>query len=169
MHNPLASLTSIPPEPPYDEQVRLNWAKRDLAQNTLDALHEILQTSPLISGEDQEAFKRSLASYAGFTHYVAALGDQLIQMNGGQPLDDKLLVSSATSWLTKDLMTSLQQQMESEVNPFIAQWETTIYAAAPSPWVQRVQQSKTPPKLVKEWQGACEHVWKGIEITRGTG
>ena len=150
MQNPLASLTSTPPEPPYDEQGRLTWAKRDLAQSTLDAMHEILQTSPLISGEDQEAFKRSLASYAGFTHYVAALGDQLIQMNGGQPLDDKPLVSSATSWLTKDLMTSLQQQMESEVNPFIAQWETTIYAASPSPWVQRVQQSKTPPKLVKE-------------------
>ena len=148
MQNPLASLTSTPPEPPYDEQGRLTWAKRDLAQSTLDAMHEILQTSPLISGEDQEAFKRSLASYAGFTHYVAALGDQLIQMNGGQPLDDKPLVSSATSWLTKDLMTSLQQQMESEVNPFIAQWETTIYAASPSPWVQRIQQSK--PQLVKD-------------------
>ena len=95
-------------------------------------------------------FQCVLAGYAGFTHYVDALGDQLTRLNGGQPVDDKPLVSSAPSWLTKDLMTSLQQQMEREAAPFIEQWETTIYAAAPSPWVQRVQQSKTPPKLVKE-------------------
>jgi hypothetical protein len=148
MQNPLASLTSALLGPPYDEQVRLTWAKRDLAQGTLDAMHEILQTSTLTSAEDQEAFKRSLASYAGFTYYVAALGDQLTQMNGGQPVDDKPLASSAVSWLTKDLMTSLSQQIESEVNPFIAQWEGALSAAAPSSWVQRVQQSK--PQLVKD-------------------
>ena len=150
MLNPLTSLTSTFLGPPYDEQVRLTWAKRDLAQGTLDAMHEILQTSPLKSAEDQETFKRVLAGYAGYTHYVDALGDQLTRLNGGQPVDDKPLVASAPSWLTKELMTSLQQQMESEAAPFIEQWETALSAAAPSSWVQRVQQSKIPSPLVKD-------------------
>ena len=89
MLNPLSSLAATVMGPPYDEQVRLTWAKRDLAQGTLDAMHEMLQTSLLKNAEDLEAFKRSLASYAGFTHYVDALGDRLTRLNGGQPVDDK--------------------------------------------------------------------------------
>ena len=82
--------------------------------------------------------EKSVASYAGFTHYVDALGDRLPRLNGGQPIDDKLLVSSAPSWLTKDLMTSLQQQMESEVTPFIEQWETSL-SVFPPPSLREAQ------------------------------
>jgi hypothetical protein len=57
---------------PYDEQIRLTWAKRDLAQSTLNAMHEIMQTSSLQSAGDQELFARVLTGYAGFTHYVDA-------------------------------------------------------------------------------------------------
>ena len=68
MQNPFSAFTSTLMAPPYDEQVRLTWAKRDLAQGTLDAMHEILQTSPLKSAEDQQLFKCVLAGYAGYTH-----------------------------------------------------------------------------------------------------
>jgi hypothetical protein len=68
----------------------------------------------------------------------AALGDQLTQLNGGQPVDDKPLVSSASSWLTKDLMTSLGQQIDSEVTPFIEQWERAL-SASPTPSLQEAQ------------------------------
>lgn len=61
MHNPLASLASTLTGPPYDEQVRLTWAKRDLAQGTIDAMHEILQSSPLKNAEDLRMFKNILA------------------------------------------------------------------------------------------------------------
>ena len=43
--------------------------------------------------------------------------DRLTRLNGGQPVDEKPLVASAPSWLTKDLMSCLQQQMESEATP----------------------------------------------------
>jgi hypothetical protein len=149
MQNPLSSLTSTLMGPPYDEQVRLTWAKRDLAQGTLDAMHEILQTSSLNNADDLRTFKGSLASYAGFTHYVDALGDQLTRLNGGQPIDDKPLVSSAPSWLTKDLMTSLQQQMESEVTPFIEQWKTAL-SVSPPPSLQEAQhQGTVQPQITR--------------------
>ena len=147
MLNPLSSLASTLMGPPYDEQIRLTWAKRDLAQGTLDAMHEILQTSPLKSPEDQETFKRVLADYAGFTHYVDALGDQLTRLNGGQPVDEKSLVASAPSWLSKDLMSSLQQQMKSEAAPFIEQWEKSL-SGTPAPSLQEAQHEGTvqPPR-----------------------
>jgi hypothetical protein len=133
--------------PPYDEQIRLTWAKRDLAQGPLDAMHEIMQTLPLTSAEDQEMFKYIQAGYAGYTHYVDALGDQLTRLNGGQPVDDTPLVSSKASWLTKDLMTSLSQQMEREVAPFIEQWERS-FSATPTPSLQEAQHQGTvqPPR-----------------------
>ena len=148
MLNPLASLTSTFLGPPYDEQVRLIWAKRDLAHGTLDAMHEILQTSPFTSAEDQEAFKRSLASYAGFTHYVEALGVQLTRLNGGQPVDEKLLAASAPSWLSKDLMSTLHQQMQSEAAPFIEQWEKSLSATPTPSSLQEAQHQGTvqPPR-----------------------
>ena len=142
MQNPLASFASTVLGPPYDEQIRLTWAKRDLAQGTLDAMHEILQTSLLKSAEDQLMFKCVLAGYAGYTHYVDALGDQLTRLNGGQPVDDKSLVSSAPSWLTKELMTSLQQQMETEAAPFIEQWERSL-SATPTSTLQEAQHEGT--------------------------
>jgi hypothetical protein len=126
MLNPLASLASPLMEPPYNEQIRLTWAKRDLAQGTLDAMHEIMQTSPLKSEGDQGLFAYVLTGYAGFTQYVEALGDQLTRLNGGQPVDEKRLKASAPSWLTNDLMTSLEQQMKSEAAPFIEQWEKSL-------------------------------------------
>jgi hypothetical protein len=122
--------------PPYDEQIRLTWAKRDLAQGSLAAMHELMQTSPLKSAGDQELFARVLTGYAGFTQYVDALGEQLTRLNGGQPVDDKLLKASAPSWLTNDLMTSLQQQMQSEAAPFIEQWEKSL-SGTPTPSCRR--------------------------------
>ena len=147
MQNPLSSFTSTVMEPPYDEQIRLTWAKRDLAQGTLEAMHEIMQTSPLKSAGDQKLFTNVLTGYAGFTHYVEALGDQLTRLNGGQPVDEKPLVASAPSWLTTDLMTSLQQQIESEVTPFIEQWERSL-SATPTPSLQEAQYEGTaqPPR-----------------------
>jgi hypothetical protein len=132
MLNPLSSLASPLMEPPYDEQVRLTWAKRDLAQGTLDAMHEIMQTSPLQSAGDQELFAHVMTGYAGFTQYVEALGEQLTRLNGGQPVDEKLLAASAPSWLSKDLMSSLEQQMQSEAAPFIEQWEKSL-SGTPAP------------------------------------
>ena len=61
---------------------------------------------------------RVLTGYASFMQYVDALGEQ--------PVDEKPLVASAPSWLTKDLMSSLQQQMQSEAAPFIEQWERSL-------------------------------------------
>ena len=147
MQNPLSSLTSILMGPPYDEQVRLTWAKRDLAQGTLDAMHEIMQTSPLKSAGDQGLFTNVLTGYAGFTQYVEALGDQLSRLNGGQPVDDKSLAVSAPSWLTNDLMSSLQQQMQSEAAPFIEQWERSL-SGTPMPSLQEAQHQGTvqPPR-----------------------
>ena len=147
MLNPLASLTSTVMGPPYDEQIRLTWAKRDLAQGTLDAMHELMQTSPLKSAGDQELFTHVLTGYAGFTQYVEALGDQLTRLNGGQPIDEKPLVASAPSWLTKDLMSSLEQQMQSEAAPFIEQWEKSL-SGTPAPSLQAAQHEGTvqPPR-----------------------
>ena len=142
MLNPLSSLASPLMEPPYDEQIRLTWAKRDLAQGTLNAMHEIMQTSPLQSAGDQELFTRVLTGYAGFTQYVEALGNQLTRLNGGQPIDDKSLVTSAPSWLTKDLMSSLQQQMQSEAAPFIERWEKSL-SGTPTPSLQETQHEGT--------------------------
>ena len=147
MLNPLSSLASTLMGPPYDEQIRLTWAKRDLAQGSLDAMHEIMQTSPLKSAGDRELFTRVLTGYAGFMQYVEALGDQLTRLNGGQPVDDKLLAASAPSWLTKDLMTSLQQQMQSEAAPFIEQWERSL-SGTPTLSLQEAQHEGTvqPPR-----------------------
>jgi hypothetical protein len=147
MLNPLASLASTVMEPPYDEQVRLTWAKRDLAQGTLEAMHELMQTSPLKSAGDQELFTNVLTGYAGFTQYVEALGDRLTRLNGGQPVDEKPLVASAPSWLTTDLMSSLQQQMQSEAAPFIEQWEKSL-SGTPAPSLQAAQHEGTvqPPR-----------------------
>jgi hypothetical protein len=142
MLNPLASLTSTLMEPPYDEQIRLTWAKRDLAQGTLDAMHELMQTSPLKSAGDRELFANVLTGYAGFMQYVDTLGDQLTRLNGGQPVDEKSLVASAPSWLTNDLMTSLQQQMQSEAAPFIEQWEKSL-SGTPTPALQEAQHEGT--------------------------
>lgn len=142
MLNPLSSLASTLMEPPYDEQIRLTWAKRDLAQETLDAMQEIMRTSPLKSAGDQELFTRVLTGYAGFMQYVDALGDQLTRLNGGQPVDEKSLVASAPSWLTKDLMSSLQQQMQSEAAPFIEQWERSL-SGTPTPSLQETQHEGT--------------------------
>ena len=83
-----------------------------------------------------------LTGYAGFTQYVEALGDQLTRLNGWQPVDDKLLTASAPSWLTKDLMTSLQQQMQSEAAPFIEQWEKSL-SSTPAPSLQEAQHEGT--------------------------
>ena len=142
MLNPLSSLASTVLGPPYDEQVRLTWAKRNLAQGTLDAMHEIMQTSPLKSAGDRELFTRVLTGYAGFTHYVEALGDQLTRLNSGQPVDDKLLVASAPSWLSKDLMSSLEQQMQREAAPFIEGWEKSL-SGTPASSLQEAQHEGT--------------------------
>ena len=147
MLNPLSSLASTLMEPPYDEQIRLTWAKRDLAQGSLDAMHELMQTSPLKSAGDRELFTNVLTGYAGFMQYVDELGDQLTRLNGGQPVDEKSLVASAPSWLTKDLMSSLQQQMESEAAAFIEQWERSL-SGNPTLSLQEAQHEGTvqPPR-----------------------
>ena len=142
MQNPLSSLAAPLMGPPYDEQIRLTWAKRNLAQGALDAMHEIMQTSPLKSEGDQGLFANVLTGYAGFTQYIDALGDQLTRLNGGQPVDGKLLAASAPSWLTNDLMTSLQQQMQSEAAPFIEQWEKSL-SGTPTPSLQEAQHEGT--------------------------
>ena len=148
MLNPLASLVSPLMEPPYDEQIRLTWAKRDLAQGTLNAMHEIMQTSPLKSAGDQELFACVLTGYAGFMQYVEALGDQLTRLNGGQPVDEKALVASAPSWLSKDLMSSLQQQIQSEAAPFIAEWERSL-SGIPTPSLQEAQHEGTVQRAAR--------------------
>jgi len=148
MQNPLSSLASTLMGPSYDEQIRLTWAKRNLARGTLDAMHEILQTFPLKSAGDQGLFTCVLTSYAGFTHYVEALGVQLTRLNGGQPVDEKLLAASAPSWLSKDLMSTLHQQMQSEAAPFIEQWEKSLSATPTPSSLQEAQHQGTvqPPR-----------------------
>jgi len=59
--------------PALKEPLILTWLKRDLAEMTADAFHEDLLR---LRGSDDQAFKRTLALYAGWAQYVTTLNDQ---------------------------------------------------------------------------------------------
>jgi hypothetical protein len=120
--------------PALDEQVKLTWLKRDLAEMTADAFHEDLLR---LRGSDDQEFKRTLALYAGWAHYVTALNNQLAQMNGGQPFTEEP-IAVYYSVDDKELQKRAEWQANSEGEAFVRQWDAVLLPPQGS-WVQRVQ------------------------------
>jgi hypothetical protein len=143
MQNPLTSIGSLLGKSPTDlasvlpglgEQLILTWLKRDLAEYTADAMHEDLLR---LRGGDDQAFKRTLALYAGWAQYATTLNDQLAQMNGGQPFTDEP-VAVYYPVDDKELQKRAEWQVNSEGEAFVRQWDAVLLPSRDS-WVQRVQ------------------------------
>ena len=101
---------------------------------TADAFHEDLLR---LRGRDDQAFKRTLALYAGWAQYVTTLNDQLAQMNGGQPFtEEPVAVYDPVD--DKELQKRAEWQANSEGEAFVRQWDAVLLPPRES-WVQRVQ------------------------------
>jgi hypothetical protein len=126
--------------PALKEQLILTWLKRDLAEMTADAFHEDLLR---LRGHDDQDFKRVLALYAGWAQYVAALNNQLDQMNCGQPFTEEP-VATHYSVDDKELQKRAEWQANSEGEAFVRQWDAVLLPSQGS-WVQRVQPEQPGP------------------------
>src|SRR5688572_18158155 len=102
--------------PALEEQLRLTWLKRDVAEYTADSLHEDLLR--LRGGDDQE-FKSALARYAGWAQYVTVLNSQLDRMNCGQPFTDEPVGLYYPS--NEELEKTAKTELDSEGDAFVKQ------------------------------------------------
>jgi hypothetical protein len=127
------NLISVPPE--LEDQLRLTWLKRDIAEYAAESFHEDLLS---LRGGDDQAFKSAIALYAGWAQYATALNNQLDQMNGGQPFTDEPVALHYPS--NKELEKLAEAELNSEGDAFVNQWKAILLPARDS-WVQRVQAS----------------------------
>jgi hypothetical protein len=156
MQNLLSSLGSLFQEPhveqPLDARIAKTCTKWDTAQGVTDEVHAELQAMPLNNAEDLPRFQRTLVDYAAYTMYAALMKRQLDQLMPGAGVEDYQAVLDkcyGQSPLFGVLREAVNKELDAEIAPLKAQFHAAL-AAAPSSWVQRVQQSKNPPQLVKD-------------------
>ena len=120
--------------PALEGQVILTWLKRDLAEAMADSYHEDLLR---LRGCDDQAFKSTLARYAGWAQYVTALNEQLAQMHCQEPFtEDPVAVYYPVS--NPELQKRAEEELNSEGDAFVNRWSAVLLPARDS-WVQRVQ------------------------------
>jgi hypothetical protein len=128
----MAEPASIPPA--LEGQVILTWLKRDLAEAMAESYHEDLLR---LRGCDDQAFKSTLARYAGWSQYVTALNEQLTQMHCQEPFtEEPVAVYYPVS--NPELQKMAENELNSEGDTFVKQWSAVLLPAYGS-WVQRVQ------------------------------
>jgi len=153
MQNPLSFLFQEPPsEQPLDARVAKTCTKWDVAQMIMDDVHAALQEMPLNNDEDLPRFHRTLVDYAAYAVYAALMKRQLDQFMPGAGVEDYQAVLDKCYGLTplrSVLREAVDKEMDAEIAPLKEQFHAAL-AAAPSSWVQRVQQSKNPLQLVKD-------------------
>jgi hypothetical protein len=155
MQNPLAYLGALfqesPPEQPLDARVAKTFTKWDVAQMILDDVHAELQKMPLNNAEDWPRFQRTLEDYAAYSTYAALMKRQLDQLMPGAGNKDYEAIQHqcyGRSPMSDVLKEAVNQEMDREMAPLKEQFHTTL-AASPDSWVERIQQSKALPQLVK--------------------
>jgi hypothetical protein len=156
MQNPLSSLGLLfqepQPEQPLDARLAKTCTKWDVAQMVTDAVHAELQAMSLNNAEDLPRFHRTLVDYAAYTMYAALMKRHLDQLMPGAGIDDYRTVLDkcyGNGPLSGVLKEAVNKEIDMEIAPLREQFQAAL-AAAPSSWVQRVQQSKTPLQLVTE-------------------
>jgi hypothetical protein len=118
----------------------------------LDDVHAELQAMPLNNAEDWPRFQRTLVDYAAYSTYAALMKRQLDQlMPGAEDKDYQAMQHKCygLSPLSEVLKEAVNKEMDTEIAPLKAQFHTAL-AASPGSWVERIQQSKATPQLVKD-------------------
>jgi hypothetical protein len=156
MQNPLAYLGALfqesPSEQPLDARVAKTFTKWDISQMILDDVHAELQEMPLNNAEDWPRFQRTLVDYAAYSTYAALMKRQLDQlMPGAEDKDYEAMQHKCygRSPLSSVLKEAVNKEMDTEIDPLKQQFHTAL-TAAPGSWVERIQQSKITPQLVKD-------------------
>jgi len=156
MQNPLAYLGALfqepTPEQPLDARVAKTFTKWDVAQMIMDDVHAELQAMPLNNAEDWPRFQRTLVDYAAYSTYAALMKRQLDHlMPGAEDKDYQEMQHQCygRSPLHSVFKEAVNQEMDTEIAPLKEQFHAAL-GATPGSWVERIQQSKITPKLVKD-------------------
>ena len=118
--------------PALDEQVKLTWLMRDLAARTADVAHEELLKARSGTEQDLVAFKKALATYAGWVQCTAALNHELDKMNCGQRFTDEPVFKHYPK-TEEDELLNLQANLEvtAGAKNLVSQWEAILQTCAP--------------------------------------
>ena len=156
MQNPLAYLGTLFQEPsseqPIDARIAKTFTKWDVAQMIMDDVHSELQEMPLNNAEDWPRFQRTLVDYAAYSTYAALMKRQLDQLMPGAEDKDYQAIQHkcyGRSPLRDVLKEAVNRDMDTEIAPLKKQFHTAL-AVSPGSWVERIQQSKATPQLVKD-------------------
>jgi hypothetical protein len=155
MENPLAYLGALfqesPSEQPIDARVAKTFTKWDVAQMIMDDVHAELQAMPLNNAEDWPRFQRTLVDYAAYGTYAALMKRQLDQLiPGAEEKDYEALQHKCyrPSPLRDMLKEAVDKELDTEIAPLKEKFHTALATSSGS-WVERIQQRKTAPQLVK--------------------